>query len=247
MRVLDLHPWEVSPREAAAIQRRLRDRLVIANGPLLADLRLVAGADTAYRREGRMTVAYSVVVVLRFPELDVVETRRARLPVAFPYVPGLLAFREAPAILAAFRQVERVPDVVLVDGHGYAHPRRLGLASHLGLLLDVPTIGCAKSRLVGHAADPPNERGAVSLLVDRGEVVGAAVRTQAGHAPLYVSPGHRIGVERAIEIALACCRDAFLPEPTRRADAIVNRAARRDRAAEQGSGCREHSTGEPAT
>lgn len=227
MRVLDLHPWDVSPREAAAIQRQLRDRLTIGGGPALADLRLVAGADAAYRREAGVTVAYGAVVVLRFPELDVVETRFARRPVAFPYVPGLLAFRELPALLEAFRQVEQAPDVVLVDGHGYAHPRRFGLASHLGLLLDLSTVGCAKSRLVGRVDEPANERGAFTPLVDRGEVVGAAVRTRPGHAPLFVSPGHRVSVERAVTITLACCRDAFLPEPTRLADALVNEAARR--------------------
>jgi deoxyribonuclease V len=227
VRVLDLHPWDVSPRAAAAIQRELRARLTIGNGPPLAALRLVAGADCAYRREGGVTIAYGAVVVLRFPTLDVVEARFARRPVAFPYVPGLLAFRELPALLDAFRQVESSPDVVLVDGHGYAHPRRFGLASHLGLLLDLPTVGCAKSRLVGRAEEPANERGAFAPLVDRGEVVGAVVRTRPGQAPLFVSPGHRLSVERAVAVALACCRDAVLPEPTRLADALVNDAARR--------------------
>jgi deoxyribonuclease V len=233
--VLDLHPWEVSPREAAAIQQQLRTRLVIEDGPAVADLRFVAGADTSYRRYGTVTVAYGVVVVLRFPALEVVETRVVRTRVTFPYVPGLLAFREAPVLLEAFRQVEQTPGVVLFDGHGFAHPRRLGLASHLGLFLDVPTIGCAKSRLIGKAEEPAGDRGAFTPLVHKGEVIGAAVRTQPGHAPLFVSPGHQIGVERAVEIVLACCRGAFLPEPTRLADALVNEQSRRhadaDRAA----------------
>ena len=227
MRVLDFHPWNVSPREAAAIQRRLRERLRLDDGPSVDDLRLVAGADCSYRRLEGATMAVAAVSLLRFPELAVVETAVARTPVTFPYVPGLLAFREAPALLAAFRQLERVPDVVLFDGQGYAHPRRLGLASHLGVLLDLPTIGCAKSRLVGRAEEPGDARGAFAPLLDRGEVVGAAVRTKVGHAPLIVSPGYRIGVERAVAIVLACCRESPLPEPTRLADALVKEQTRR--------------------
>ena len=227
MRLRELHSWEVLPREAVAIQNRVRERLLLEGGPALEEVRFVAGADCSYRRADGATVATAAIVVLSFPDLDVVETRVASRCVTFPYVPGLLAFREAPALIEAFREVERTPDVVLFDAHGIAHPRRLGLASHLGVLLDLPTIGCAKTHLVGHAEEPARERGAWTPLVDRGEIVGAAVRTRAGRAPLFVSPGHRIGVERAVTIALACCRGAFLPEPIRLADALAKEQGRR--------------------
>ena len=159
--------------------------------------------------------------------MEPIETAVASRPVAFPYVPGLLTFREAPAVLAACAEVESEPDLLLFDGQGYAHPRRFGLASHLGLVLDRPSIGCAKSRLVGRFEEPERVFGAHTPLVDRGEVVGAAVRSRPRHAPLFVSPGHMLSVETAVALALACCRDgAFLPVPTRLAHAAVTARAR---------------------
>jgi deoxyribonuclease V len=155
------------------------------------------------------------------------ETIFASNPVTFPYVPGLLTFREAPAILEACRKIDVEPDVMLFDGQGYAHFRRMGLASHLGIVLDRPTIGCAKSRLIGRFEEPSQEFGAFSPLVDRGEKVGAVVRTRPGHSPLFVSPGNRITIETAISIVLACCRNNnFMPEPTRLAHNLVTRHAR---------------------
>ena len=159
---------------------------------------LVAGIDNTYVTEDGKTTAGAVVVVLTFPEMEVVETAFAWQPIAFPYVPGLLSFREAPAVLAAYADLTVEPDVVLCDGQGYAHPRRFGLASHLGVLLDRPTIGCAKSRLIGEYEEPERVFGANTPLVDRGEVVGAAVRTRPRHKPLFVSPGHKISVETAV-------------------------------------------------
>lgn len=177
--------------------------------------------------EASGTTAYAVVVVLSFPALQVVETTFGSAPVTFPYVPGLLTFREAPAVLAACRQTRAEPDVLLFDGQGYAHPRRLGLASHLGLILDRPSIGCAKSRLVGRYAEPARELGASTPLIDRGEEVGAALRTRPSHAPLFVSPGHRVSVATAVQIVLACCREGrFMPEPTRLAHNLVTEHAR---------------------
>jgi deoxyribonuclease V len=231
MQLRDLHQWDVSPAEAVAIQRRLRDQLILRDELTVDQVRLVAGVDNAYRRDGDRALAVAVVVVLTFPELEVVETRFAEEPVTFPYVPGLLSFREAPAILAALRQVERVPDVFLFDAQGIAHPRRLGAASHLGLFVDRPSIGCAKSRLTGRFDQPGPNRGDRSPLTDRGETLGAVVRARAGAAPLFVSPGHRIGVDGAVALVLACSSDDDrLPVPAQRAHDLVTARAHPERA-----------------
>ena len=226
MRVRQLHPWDVPPAEARRLQTAFAGRVSLTDAVALADLRHVAGVDNAYLKVGDATVAHAAVVVLTYPELEVVETALAEHPVAFPYVPGLLSFREAPAVLAAFARVTVEPDAVLFDGQGYAHPRRFGLASHLGLVLDLPAIGCAKSRLVGRYEEPPREFGAHTPLVVDGEVVGAAVRTRPRHAPLFVSPGHKTSVAGAVALALACCRGAFMPEPTRLAHELVTATTR---------------------
>jgi deoxyribonuclease V len=227
MKITEPHDWNVTPDEARAIQSELAGRVVLTDAVALDRIGLVAGIDNSYRRSGERTTAFATVVVLTFPALEPVETRFAARPVRFPYVPGLLSFREAPAILAACAEVETEPDVILFDGQGYAHPRRLGLATHLGLILDRPTIGCAKSRLVGVYDEPPRVFGAYTPLRDRGEVVGAAVRTRPRHAPLFVSPGHKVSVETAVAITLACCRDGrFMPEPTRLAHEAVTARAR---------------------
>ena len=225
MLIRHLHPWDVSPAEARSIQAELAGRLVLEDAFSLDDVRTVAGVDNSYVKHGGGTIAHAAVLVLSFPDLEVVETAVATRPVAFPYVPGLLSFREAPAVLAAYEQVKAEPDVILFDGQGYAHPRRFGLASHLGLVLDRPSIGCAKSRLVGRFEEPERVFGAQTPLVDRGEVVGAAVRTRPRHAPLFVSPGHKVSVETAVALALACCRDGgFMPLPTHLAhDAVTAR------------------------
>lgn len=219
------------PDEARRIQQELRDLVSLRDGVRLGDIRVVAGADAGYAGRGTRTTAYAAVVLLSYPGLDVIETRVAQREVSFPYVPGLLSFREGPALAAAFDMVEHTPDVVLFDAQGIAHPRRLGAASHLGVLLDVPAIGCAKSRLTGQHDEPGEAFGDRAPLVDRGEVLGAAVRTRIGRPPLYVSPGHKVSVETAVEIVLACCRDnRFMPEPTRLADRAVSGA----RVAERG-------------
>ena len=222
-----LHEWDVSPAVARTIQAALAGHVDLTDAISLDAIETVAGVDNAYVKENGETLACGAVVALAFPSFEVIETAVAWRPITFPYVPGLLSFREGPAVLAACANLAVEPDVVLFDGQGYAHPRRLGLASHLGLFLDRPTIGCAKSRLIGQFEEPERVFGAHTPLTDRGEVVGAAVRTRPRHKPLFVSPGHKVGVDTAVAIALACCRNgAFQPEPTRLAHEMVTRERR---------------------
>lgn len=220
VRVPALHGWPTTARAAIALQTLLAARVRLA--PLAHEPALVAGADVAFSPDGRRAIAG--VVLWRAATGEVVEARVAKARCRFPYVPGLLSFRELPALLAAFRRLQQKPDVILCDAQGLAHPRRCGLACHLGLWLDVPTIGCAKSRLCGDHGVPPPERGShVPLRLD-GVQVGVVLRTRSGVAPLYVSPGHRCDVESAWRIALACATRYRLPEPTRLAHSLVTRA-----------------------
>lgn len=210
--------WDVSPHEAMQMQRDLATRVIEQDG--LAKIRFVAGVDVGFEGEGNAT-ARAAVVVLRFPDLVPVDYAIARLPVTFPYIPGLLAFREIPVVLRALEKLRTTPDVIIVDGQGRAHPRRLGIASHLGVLIDHVTIGCAKSILCGKAVEPKNQIGAWSPLIDHGEIIGAALRTRVGTTPVYVSVGHRISLERAIEIVLKCGKGYRLPETTRYAHRVA--------------------------
>jgi deoxyribonuclease V len=204
-----MHPWAVSPQEAEAIQRRLAP--LVQEMPLSLMPRTIAGIDVGVSGE----VARAAVVVLTYPDLRPMEQVAAEKPVSFPYVPGLLSFREVPVILDALQRLSALPDLLMCDAQGRAHPRRLGLASHLGVLLDKPTIGCAKSRLLGTHDEVPDIPGAWVPLIDQGEIVGAVLRTRAGVHPLYVSVGHRVDLEGAVKLVLACCRNHRLPEPTR--------------------------------
>jgi deoxyribonuclease V len=211
MKALDLHPWQVSPEEARRIQSRLAGQ--VSRESALAHVSLVAGADLSPPDEqGR---ARAALVVLSSADLEVVEVATAEGAVAFPYVPGLLSFREAPLLLAAAAELRHAPDLLLVDGQGLAHPRRFGIACHLGLLLDRPTIGCAKSRLFGRHAPPGPGRGDWSPLLDGEEVIGAALRTRERAGPLYVSIGHKVDLESAVRWTLACGKGYRIPEPTR--------------------------------
>ena len=205
------HRWDLSPAEACALQRDLAHRLLLedAHGPWQS----VAGVDVSVKRG----LARAAVVVLAYPTLDEVARATAERPVEFPYVPGLLSFREVPVVLEALKRLGALPDVLLVDGQGYAHPRRLGIASHLGVLLDHPTVGCAKSRLCGTYEEPPLERGSWAPLVEGDEVIGAVLRTRTGVKPVYVSSGHRVSLQSAVELVLACTAGFRLPEPIRRA------------------------------
>ncbi len=207
-----VHPWNVSPAEAAAIQSRLAPQ-VIERDEVGQQVRYVAGTDlSSHTSRGQVTAA---VVVLSFPDLQVAEQSVVQAHVDFPYVPGLLSFRETPPLLEAFARLRLRPDLVLVDGQGRAHPRRFGIACHLGLLLDVPAIGCAKSLLVGQYGNLGGERGNTTELYDRNEVIGMAVRTRTGVTPVYVSIGHRVDLPAAVRLTLACTRGYRLPEPTR--------------------------------
>lgn len=217
----------MSPAEARRIQDELRGQVLLEDGIALSEIRTVAGVDNGYAGRGARTTAYAAVVVFSFPELEQLEVRTAACPIDFAYVPGLLSFREGPAILKAFRMLETEPDVVLFDAQGIAHPRRLGAASHMGLFIDKPSIGCAKSRLTGSYQEPADEFGARSPLTAGNNVIGAAVRTRPGKSPLFVSPGHQMTADSAVEIALRCCRNhRFMPEPTRIADKLVRDAKR---------------------
>ena len=209
------HPWHVSPAEAQEIQQRLRLEVRLEGG--LEGVRAVAALDVGFRGD----MARAVAVVFTFPALEEVEACIAERPVEFPYVPGLLTFREGPAALAALGGLAADWDLLLCDGQGYAHPRRLGIASHLGVLLDRPSVGCAKSRLVGMHGEVGEAAGNWTALVAGGEVVGAVVRTRSGVKPVYVSAGHRIDLNGAIEVVLRCTRGRRLPEPLRRAHLLA--------------------------
>jgi len=211
VRVKKLHSWQLSIAQALDLQHRLaaqvsRTSEVITPG-------FIAGVDiSAEKGQGMATGA---VVVLNYPELRVVETKVAQGRLDFPYVPGLLSFRESPLTLAACGELSITPDLILVDGQGVAHPRRFGLASHLGLLLDTPTIGCAKSLLCGSHEMPGVEPGSYAEIIDRGETIGVALRTKLGVKPVYVSVGHKVDLETAIHWVMKCCGGYRIPEPTR--------------------------------
>jgi deoxyribonuclease V len=207
-------PFKVpaSAADAIEIQKRLRD-LVVRKGKVVP--RIVAGADVSYKGD----VARAVFVVMR--GLAVLEQVVVDESVPFPYIPGLLSFREIPPLLSAWKKLKTAPDVIIVDGQGIAHPRRFGIASHLGLVLGVPTVGCAKSRLCGEHDEPAPDRGAWSPLTHKGELVGAALRTRDRCNVVYVSTGHRVGLESAISVVLSCAPRYRLPEPQRLADQLT--------------------------
>jgi len=211
VKIEKLHEWQVSIPEAMEIQRRLATQ-VSRNSEVITP-RFIAGVDiSAERGRGAATAA---VVVVSYPEFKIAETEIVEGELNFPYVPGLLSFRESPLILSACERLTVTPDLFLVDGQGIAHPRRMGFASHLGLFLNIPTIGCAKSLLCGTHEMPGIEPGSYAEIIDKGEVIGAALRTKRGMNPIYVSTGHKINLQDAIHWALECCRGYRVPEPTR--------------------------------
>ena len=212
------HRWDLSPREAIALQRELAARVSCEDA--FAPPRLIAGVDVSTSRGSEE--GYAAIVVMRWPDLAIVEVGEARMRLPMPYIPGLLSFREVPVALAAYARLTQQPDLLIVDGQGRAHPRRFGIACHLGLLLDKPTIGCAKSILVGTHEPLALERGSTAPLVHREEVVGVAVRTKNKVNPVYVSCGHRIALSSAVRWVLDCARGYRLPEPTRQAHLASN-------------------------
>jgi deoxyribonuclease V len=212
------HEWNLTPEEAIALQRQLRKEVVAEDQP--GTVRLVAGVDVGF--EENNTVTRAAVAVLRFPELTLHEQSIARVPTTFPYVPGLLSFRETPAVLKALGQLAELPDLLLCDGQGLAHPRRFGIACHLGVLTDIPSIGVAKSRLTGYHQEMSQERGAWQPLVERKETIGAALRTRSGTNPLFISIGHRISLETALRYVMDCTVRYRLPETTRWAHKLAS-------------------------
>jgi deoxyribonuclease V len=211
VKVWELHSWNVNPNEAVSIQKNLAAMVSSCDESYMPHF--IAGADISIDR--LRTKATAAVVVLRYPELELVNSIVIDDKIGFPYIPGLLSFREAPLILQAFQKLEKDFDLLLVDGQGVAHPRRMGLASHLGLILDKPTIGCAKSRLIGTYREPPNDVGRWTGLVDEGDLIGAVLRTRKGAKPIYVSIGNKISLPSAIDWTLACCHGYRIPEPLR--------------------------------
>ncbi len=225
MKIPHAFRWNVTPAEAAQIQRESSARVIERDE--LGAIHHVAGVDVGFEGEEKKT-ARAAVVVLSFPALEPIDCAIARMPVTFPYIPGMLAFREAPVILEALKKISVNPDVIIVDGHGRAHPRRMGIACQLGVVLDMPTIGCAKSILVGRAEEPRQAVGAWTPLVDKGETVGAAVRTRAGVSPVYVTIGNKVTLARAIEVVLQCCKGYRLPETTRYAHRVASAASEKE-------------------
>ena len=219
----ELHKWNLSPAEAVDLQRQLAGQVVLRDC-LAEQPKLVAGADVSYCWHGEQF--HAAVVVLRLPDLQQVAEASTCARVTFPYVPGLLSFRELPILLEAFQKLPLRPDLVMVDGQGIAHPRRLGLASHLGLWLDLPTVGCAKSRLCGEYDPPGEQRGEQSPLLDKAEKIGAVVTTRDRVKPMFISPGHKIDIPRSVEIVLTSCGKYRLPDPTRQAHLLSNRLRR---------------------
>lgn len=213
------HDWELSPSAAVALQKELRERVRLQ--PLaLSGLRTVAGADISFNRFS--DTIYGGIVVLEFPSLKLLERAGTVFETKFPYIPGLLSFREIPALLQAWEKLETKPDLLVCDGHGIAHPRRLGIASHFGLLVERPTIGCGKSVLVGKFEEPESTRGSWSPLVHHDQTIGAALRTKNRVKPVFASPGHLIDLDSSIQVLLQCDGGYRLPEPTRKAHLFVN-------------------------
>ncbi|MGC9527695.1 MAG: deoxyribonuclease V, partial [Limnospira sp.] len=214
------HPetWPETAADAIAIQEQLKS--LVVTGDRLEAVRYVAGVDVGFL--DNYTISQAGVAVLSFPDLQLQETAIARRPTTFPYLPGFLSFREVPVILDALEKLTMIPNLMICDGQGIAHPKRFGLACHLGVAIDVPTIGAAKSRLIGTHQELPPEKGSWRPLKDRGETIGAVVRSRTNVRPLYVSPGHRIGLESAIDYTLQCTPKYRLPETTRWADRLAS-------------------------
>jgi len=219
MKINQRHAWALTVEEAIAIQEKLQAE-VITEDQLHEPIQYVAGVDMGFEADG--TISRAAVAVLSFPDLQVQETSLARRPTTFPYIPGFLSFREIPAILDALEKIKIIPDLILCDGQGIAHPRRFGIACHLGLLVDIPSIGVAKSLLIGKHEELPEVRGSWQPLIHKGETIGAVLRTRIGVKPVYVSSGHRVSLPTAIDYVLRCTPKYRLPETTRIADKLAS-------------------------
>lgn len=220
MKTRKLHEWDLSCAEARQLQLRLAQRVLFA--AMKKRPKIIAGLDCAFSKDGKQIFASAVVIDLS--DFSIIETVTATRKVDFPYVPGLLSFRETPACIDAIEKLKTTPDCLIVDGQGIAHPRRLGIASHIGLLIDKPTIGCAKSRLIGTFDEPGNKKGSCSPLVDSDEKIGVVLRTRSNIKPVYVSVGHKCTLDDAINVVLQCTTRYRLPEPSRLAHQLVGQA-----------------------
>jgi deoxyribonuclease V len=219
MKINNLHNWNIDIKKAIELQKSLASQITLCKFD--KKIKTIAGVDCGFTKDKKNIVA--CIVVLSAENFEVIETVYAVEPVRFPYVPGLLSFREAPVCIAAAEKLKMVPDCIIVDGQGIAHPRRLGLACHLGLFLDIPTIGCAKSRLIGDFTNPAAVKGSTSPLKDNGEIIGSVVRTRSNVKPVFVSAGHKCRLSDAVRIVLDCCGRYRLPEPSRIAHQTVTK------------------------
>lgn len=213
-----MHAWDVSPKEAVAIQKSLQSHVNLTDD--FGEIKTVAGVDVGFEKNN--TVTRAAVAVLDFQTLEVVETAIAHRPTSFPYIPGLLSFREVPCVLEAMLKLSEEPDLLLCDGQGIAHPRRFGIAAHLGLLLDIPSVGVGKSRLTGTYDEPGAEKGSSAPLMDKGEQIGTVLRTRTNVKPLFISPGHRVSIETAPQLVMKCITRFKLPETTRLAHKLAS-------------------------
>lgn len=220
MKTKKLHAWNVSYARARELQTKLAPRVI--HKPLRKTPKVIAGLDCAFTKDKQKVIA--AVVVLKLPKLEIVETMIATRKLTFPYIPGLLSFREAPACISAVEKLSITPDAFIIDGQGIAHPRRLGLAAHLGLFFDKPTIGCAKSRLVGKYDEPPLNKASYTCLKNNEQIIGAVLRTRTNVKPVFVSVGNRCTLADAIKTILACTTKYRIPEPTRLAHQLVSKA-----------------------
>jgi deoxyribonuclease V len=218
MKIEQRHEWVLTAEAAIVIQQNLRQEVIPHDQ--FGEVKSVAGIDVGFEEDGAITRA--AVAVLNYPELEFCDHAIARRPTTFPYIPGFLSFREVPAVLDALEQLKTTPDLLLCDGQGLAHPRRFGIACHLGILTNLPAIGVGKSRLVGNHEEPPEERGAWVPLTHKGDTIGAVLRTRPGTKPLYISLGHRIGLESAIAYVMGCTTKYRLPETTRHAHKLAS-------------------------
>lgn len=222
MIIAETHRWDISPKEGIELQKRLIKQIKLA--PLKRLPKTIAGADVSYDKGSN--ILFAGIVVLSFPDMEIIDEVSAVGEVNFPYIPGLLSFREGPVLVEAFRKLETAPDLIIFDGQGIAHPRGLGIASHMGLILNIPSIGCAKTKLCGDYGEPGREKGSCSPLLMKGNEIGTVLRTKSGVKPLFVSPGHLVDIRGSLNLVLTCSKKYRLPEPTRQAHLFVNRVRR---------------------
>lgn len=217
MQLHKLHSWDLTPKEAIDLQKSLANKIISKDS--FKNIFTLAGADMAFDKKDNL--GFAGIIVYKYPDMTEIERISASGKLEFPYVPGLLTFREAPLLLKAFKKLKTSPDLVIFDGQGIAHPRRIGIASHMGLWLNIPTIGCAKSRLIGDYNEPGRDAGSFEDLYHNEDLIGAVVRTRRDVKPLFISPGHRISVKSAIQITMNCTDGLRIPKPTREADKYV--------------------------